>query len=80
MSESKRMTTKPLSIRVEDYKRQLRDITSQSALPAFILEMILGEFLTGINRLSEAQYKTDIQEWSNHLGEMTEKRGESENG
>ena len=66
---------KPVTLRVEDFKRELNRVVAESQLPPFMLEMILGEMLAGISSVAKKEYDQDHEEWERACKEGEEKDG-----
>lgn len=56
--------SKPLSLRVNEYRKQLCDITVQSEPSPLIAELVLKEFISNINNLSVGQIEKDRNDWT----------------
>lgn len=65
---------KPVTVKISEFKTSLNQAVSESGLPPFILEMLLGEYLAGVSQVAQKEYQQDKAEW-----EQTCKEGE-ENG
>lgn len=66
---------KPVTVRVKEFQYELNRVVAESQLPPFLLEMILGEMLTGISRVAGKEYEQDKESW-----EKARKEGESKDG
>lgn len=63
--------TRPVTVRIEDFKQDLQEVVTKSELPPFMLEMILGEYLSGVSIVARREYAQDRADW-----EKTVKAGE----
>ena len=45
-----------MTVRIEDFKQDLQEAVTKSELPPFMLEMVLGEYLTGISIVARREY------------------------
>lgn len=54
---------KPVTVRIEDFKNGLNQVVTESELPPFLLEMLLGEYLTGVRQVAQQEYVQDRIEW-----------------
>ena len=63
--------TRPVTVRIEDFKQDLQEAVTKSELPPFMLEMILGEYLSGVSIVARREYAQDRADW-----EKTVKAGE----
>lgn len=64
---------KPLQVRIEDFRRNLEKTVEESELPPFLLEMIIGEYLSGISVVAKREFAAARAEW-----ESAEKDGEKD--
>lgn len=60
--------SKPVTVRVEDFKSNLNKVVAGSELPAFMLEMLLGEYLAGVSQVARQEYAQDRAEWEKKEG------------
>lgn len=72
MGKQKAEGTKPVTVRVAELKTDLNGVVAKSGLPPFILEMILGEYLSGVSMVARKEYAQDQAQW-----ESEQKEGES---
>lgn len=54
---------KPVTIRINEFKKNLNKIVGESELPAFLLEILLGEYLSGIGMVAKSEYEKDLEQW-----------------
>ena len=54
---------KPVTVKIEDFRKNLNQVVAESQLPPFLLEMVLGEMLTGIGNVARKEYAQDREEW-----------------
>lgn len=66
---------KPVTVRVGDFKKELNRVVAESQLPPFLLEMILGEMLSGISSVAQKEYEQDREEWEKACKEGEKKDG-----
>lgn len=64
---------KPLQVRIEDFRQNLGKVVETSELPPFLLEMIIGEYLSGISAVAKREFAAARAEW-----ESSEKDGEKD--
>lgn len=64
---------KPLQVRIEDFRQNLGKVVETSELPPFLLEMIIGEYLSGISVVAKREFAAARAEW-----ESAEKDGEKD--
>lgn len=68
-------TVKPVTVKIEDFRKSLNEVVAGSELPPFLLEMILGEMLAGISGVAQTEYAQDRENW-----EKASKEGEEDGG
>ena len=78
MGQEKRVNQKteqirPVTVKIEDFKHDLQEAVTKSELPTFMLEMILGEYLSGVSIVARREYAQDRADW-----EKTVKAGEKD--
>lgn len=54
---------KPVTVRIEDFKENLNRAVAESELPPFMLELLLGEYLTGVRQVAQTEYAQDRAAW-----------------
>lgn len=54
---------RPVTVRVGQLKRDIQTAVLKSELPPFMIEMILGEYLSGIRIVAQKEYAQDQAEW-----------------
>lgn len=62
-TEKTRKPVRPVTVKIEDFRHGLNKAASESGLPPFILEMILGEMLIGISAVAKKEYAQDREAW-----------------
>ena len=60
--ENKKIT-RPVTVRVNQLKTDIQSAVLKSELPAFMIDMILSEYLTGIKMVAQKEYTQDQAEW-----------------
>lgn len=73
-TEKTTIPVKPVTVRLEDFKRNLNEVVAGSELPPFLLEMALGEMLSAMSMVAGKERAQDREAW-----EQACKEGE-ENG
>lgn len=63
---------KPITLRIEEYRKGLIQLTMESALPPCLIEILLGEYLTGISMVSKKEYQEDLKKWESKKEENHE--------
>lgn len=63
--ETKKTTipVKPVTVRLEDFKRNLNEVVAGSELPPFLLVMVLGELITAMSGVAQKEYEQDQEAW-----------------
>lgn len=56
-------TVKPVTVKIEEFRKNLNEVVAESQLPPFLLEMVLGEMLAGISNVAKKEYAQDREEW-----------------
>lgn len=60
---------KPLTMICEDFKVELASLINNSGLPAFIIELILQNYLHEIRTMAQKQYQFDKSQYNKSLAE-----------
>ena len=61
--ERKPQPMKPVTVRLDDFRKNLNQVVAGSELPPFLLEMVLGEMLAGISSVAQKEYAQDRETW-----------------
>lgn len=61
---------KPVTVKIDDFRRELNNTVAKSELPAFLIEMIIGEFLAGVSQVARKEYKADREKWEYSKSEV----------
>ena len=72
MEKTTKTPQRPITMRVNDLKNDLNLAVRKSGLPPFMLELILGEFLSGISMVAQREYAQDLEEWKKSQKEVEE--------
>ena len=56
----------PIILRVENLKKQIADLTSNSGVPAFILEPVFKDFYTQVFNLKQQELQQALQQEQSH--------------
>lgn len=54
---------KPVTVKITEFRENLSKVVAESELPPFLLEILLGEYLTGVSRVAAQEYAQDRAEW-----------------
>lgn len=68
MEEKKK--AKPVTMRITELRQNLDRVVAESGLPSFLVEILLGEYLSGVSIVARREYEADRAEW-----EAVEKNG-----
>ena len=63
---------KPASMMIQEFKNGLVQLINNSGLPAYILELVIGEYYTNLKNLSEAQTQQEIQQYKRESEQQKE--------
>ncbi|MEY8495680.1 hypothetical protein AALC16_22115 [Lachnospiraceae bacterium 29-91] len=71
---------KPVTVKIDDFRRDLNQVVADSGLPPFLLEMILGEMLSAMSRVAEQERKQDRESWEKACKEkaLADRRGQGQ--
>ena len=54
---------KPVTVKISEFKKNLNQLVADSELPPFLLEMLLGEYLSGVSQVAQKEYWQDKVDW-----------------
>lgn len=54
---------KPVTVRIEEFQADLNAAVSKSGLPAYLLEILLSQYLMGVNKVAKEEYAQFRTEW-----------------
>ncbi len=76
-TQNKEITTsvKPVTVKIDDFRKGLNQVVAGSELPPFLLEMILGEMLAGISNVARKEYAENREVWEKACKEGGENGG-----
>ncbi len=57
------LPVKPVTVRLEDFKKNLDKTVAESELPPFLSVMVLREMLMVLNTIAEKEYAQDREAW-----------------
>lgn len=55
--------TKPVTMRIVELRKNLDRVVAESELPPFLVEILLGEYLSGVSIVARREYEEDLAEW-----------------
>ncbi len=67
---------RPITIRMEEFKEDLNCAVTNSELPAYLLEILLGQYLQGISLVAQKEYAQDREAWERIQQEKAESKTE----
>ena len=68
--ERKPQPMKPVTVRLDNFRKNLNQVVAGSELPPFLLEMVLGEMLTAMSRVAETEREQDREAWKRACAEL----------
>lgn len=54
---------RPVTVRMEQFRQELNQAVEHSELPAYLLEILMGQYLEGVSRVAQREYAQDKEEW-----------------
>lgn len=66
---------RPVTIRIAELKKDINEAVGKSELPPFMLEMVIGEYMTGVSAVAKKEYAQDLEEWEAAQKEEAEDGG-----
>lgn len=69
--------TRPVTVRMEQFKEELNKAVLHSELPAYILEILMGQYLMGISKVAREEYAQEQAEWETAQRVQPEKARDS---
>ena len=60
---------KPVTVKLDDFRKNLNQVVAGSELPPFLLEMVLGEMLSAMSRVAETEREQDREAWERACAE-----------
>ncbi len=55
-------------MKITEFREKLGKVVTESELPPFMVEILLGEYLTGVSRIAAQEYAQDKAEWEEEDG------------
>lgn len=65
---------KPSTIIYEEFRQELANTVNKSGLPAFVIELVLRDYLDEIIAIRQKQYQADMAEYEAYLNGSQEKQ------
>lgn len=72
--QNKELPIRPVTVRLEDFKKNLNQVVAESELPPFLLVMVLREILIPMDSIAKKECEQDREEWEKAI-EAGEKDG-----
>ena len=69
-----------MTVRLDDFRRNLNQVVADSELPPFLLEMVLGEMLSAMSRVAEAEREQDREAWEKACAELKYEQNKESKG
>lgn len=71
---------KPVTVRLDDFKKNLNRVVADSELPPFLLELVLEEMLSAMSRVAEAEREQDRESWERACAELEREQDKESQG
>lgn len=68
-NQEKVIPVRPVTVRLEDLKKNLNQVVAESELPPFLLVMVLREILIPMDNIAKKEYEQDREAWEKALKE-----------
>lgn len=68
-NQEKVIPVRPVTVRLEDFKKNLNQVVAESELPPFLLVMVLREILIPMDNIAKKEYEQDREAWEKALKE-----------
>ena len=68
-NQEKAIPVRPVTVRLEDFKKNLNQVVAESELPPFLLVMVLREILIPMDSIAQKEYEQDRNAWEKDLKE-----------
>ena len=78
--ERKPQPVKPVTVRLDDFKKNLNRVVADSELPPFLLELVLEEMLSAMSRVAEAEREQDRESWERACAELEREQDKESQG
>ena len=78
--ERRLQPVKPVTVRLDDFKKNLNRVVADSELPPFLLELVLGEMLSAMSRVAEAEREQDRESWERACAELEREQDKESQG
>ncbi len=71
---------KPVTVKIDDFRKELNQAVADSELPPFLLEMILGEMLSAMSRVADQERIQDREAWEKVCADQERMQDKQEQG
>lgn len=78
--EKKPISVKPVTVRLDDFRKNLNQVVAESELPPFLLEMVLGEMLSAMSMVAGKELAQDREAWEKACTELEYGRNKESKG
>ena len=78
--ERRLQPVKPVTVRLDDFKKNLNRVVADSELPPFLLELVLGEMLSAMSRVAETEREQDREAWEKTCADQEHMQDKQEQG
>lgn len=72
--QNKELPVRPVTVRLDDFRKNLNQVVAESELPPFLLVMVLREMLIPMDSIAKKECEQDREEWEKAI-EAGEKDG-----
>ena len=75
-----RKPVRPVTVKIDDFRKKLNQAVADSELPPFLLEMIVGEMLSAMSRVAAQERIQDREAWEKACADQERMRDKQEQG
>ena len=75
-----RKPVRPVTVKIDDFRKKLNQAVADSELPPFLLEMIVGEMLSALSRVAAQERIQDREAWEKACADQERMRDKQEQG
>ncbi|MEZ3468322.1 MAG: hypothetical protein K1W40_07720 [Schaedlerella sp.] len=75
-----RKPVRPVTVKIDDFRKKLNQAVADSELPPFLLEMIVGEMLSAMSRVADQERIQDREAWEKACADQERMQDNQEQG
>ena len=75
-----RKPVRPVTVKIDDFRKKLNQAVADSELPPFLLEMIVGEMLSAMSRVAGQERIQDREAWEKACADQERMQDKQEQG